>query len=406
MSTQKLPEGSDWGQGTKQAVPGYPDPDDPPARYEQRHSDADEIRRKFGISAYKSEKWESYEHPYPNCLEHTAEGDNWGHPGGTNFLATAGKGAGKSTFALWWSARLMEVNNEAVVWRGVSGRSEWLPFAEWTTLFLPKNVDQEPIWKPRNMMRPNEGEAADLENVVREVVRYEDPIEINDKLKPGTFNVVYPDPSFTGCDEIMRDSDYVGKKVTFTPIWEAEDGGGTPVDHWWYAYFVSKLEYGPWDWTSIVFDEVQDFAPQDASNTENAKTHALVESLRKIIDQSRKFWLSIFFFAQGEEDLHAKIRRTMQWRVSLPDESGNPTKNDSAPLGFSDIPMKKNMLKEKGPGFIVLWTPANFTRLKSDNIWVDEKWSDRWLKISRPTGTTRARSSDSEANPGGVPSDD
>lgn len=404
MSTNELPEGTDWGENTRQAVPGYPDPDDPPARYDQRHSDADEIRRKFGISPY-SDNWKAYEHPYPNCLVHTPDGKKWGHPGGTNFLATAGKGAGKSTFALYWSARLMEVNNEAVVWRGVSGRSEWLPFAPWTTLYLPANVEQEARWKPRNMRRPNEGEPATLENIVRDVKYYEDPVDVNDQLKPGTFNVVYPDPSFTGCEEIMLESDYVGKNVEFVPLWDADTGEGTPIDHWWFAYFVSKLEYGPWDWTSVIFDEVQDFAPQDASNTENAQTHAMIESLRKVIDQSRKFWLSVFFFAQGEADLHAKIRRTMQWRVSLPDESGNPTKHDRPPKGFSDIPMEKNMLKGKDAGHNILWTPGNFTRFKSDDIPDPEEYEDRWLKISRPETTTRARSSERKQTRG-VPSDD
>jgi hypothetical protein len=102
----------------------------------------------------------------------------------------------------------------------------------------------------------------------------------------------------------------------------------------------------------------------------------------------------VFFFAQGEADLHAKIRRTMQWRVALPDESGNPTANERPPKGFSNIPMEHNMLRTKDAGHNIIWTPSNFTRFKSSNIWVDEQYADRWLKISRPEQTTRARTSE------------
>jgi len=236
-SARKPPDG--WGTGTKQAHPGYPDPDSPGSGWNNRATDADQMRRCFGISPY-SDEWPPYQHPYPNCLNHTEDGGEWGHVGGTNWLGVGGKGAGKSTFGLYWAVRLMEVNNEAVLWRGVSNRSEWLPLAPWTTVYLPRSVDLDPRWMPEDMKRPNGGEPANLEEIVREVRYYDNPVDLNDQLEPGTFNVAYPDPEFTDCEDIMRSSDYVGTNVTFTPLSEADENEGTSVEHWWFAYFVAR----------------------------------------------------------------------------------------------------------------------------------------------------------------------
>lgn len=399
---RKPPNG--WGTGTKQAHPDYPDPESPGTGWDNRSTDADQMRRCFGIAPY-SDDWDPWEHPYPNCLNHTSDGGEWGHVGGTNWLGVGGKGAGKSTFGLYWSIRLMEVNNEAIVWRGVSNRSEWLPLAPWTTLFLPSSMDLSPRWMPEDMVRPNAGEPADLDDLVREVRYYENPVDLNDQLVPGTFNVVYPDAEFTDCEEIMRSSDYVGTNVTLTPLSEADADEGTSVEHWWFAYFVARLEYGPWDWHSVVFDEVEDFAPESASNQGSTKTYDMIESLRKVVDQSRKFNLSIYFLGQNEADLHSKIRRTIQWRVDFPDEYGNRTEDQQPPLGFKDIPMEQNMLQNRDAGYLVMWQSSNFTPFRADDVPEPEEFDGRWLKVARNQGSTRARFSDPQREGGGVTND-
>lgn len=394
-----------WGQGTKQAHPEYPEPDSPGTGWGELRTDADEMRRCFGVSQYDDSVWEVWEHPYPNCLNHDDDGGEWGHVGGTNWLGVGGKGAGKSTFGLYWTIRLMEVNNEAVLWRGVSNRSEWLPLAPWTTVFLPESVDLSARWMPEKMTEPNAGEPADLEEIVREVRYYDNPVDLNDQLVPGTFNVAYPDPQFSECEAIMRSSDYVGSNVTFTPLSEAEENEGTSVEHWWFAYFVARLEYGPWDWHSVIFDEVEDFAPESASNTGGTKTYDMVESLRKIVDQSRKFNLSIYFLGQNEADLHSKIRRTMQWRVDFPDEYGNRTDDQEPPLGFKDIPMNANMLRGQDAGHLLLWQSSNFTAFTADDIYEPNEFDGRWLKIAQNQDSTRARFSNRGSETGEVADD-
>jgi hypothetical protein len=399
----------DWGENSKQSHPEYPDPEDPPTNWHHKHTDATDIRRKFGIPQY-SDNWDEVEHPYPNCLVHTRKGTEWGHPGGTNFLAIGEKGSGKSTFALYWSVRQMEVNDETVVWRGSPNTSEWLPFRYWTTLWLPAGASVSPRWKPRDMRQQNAGIEADLSEVVREVCYYDDPRDLNNRLNPATFNVVYPDPSFSACEEIMRTSDYVPKNVSFTPAWEAdEQGGGTPTVHWWYAWFVSKLEDGPYDWTSVIFDEAKDLAPSVA-RSEVSEQHAKVESFRKVIDQSRKFYLSMFLFSQEETEVNEKARKAVQWRVALPDEEGNPTAGND-PLGFGSVPMETNMLLRRDAGHGILWTPTNFTAFTWPDIDspITEEW---WLKIglNRPDAYARASESpgvtQGEADGSGVANDD
>jgi hypothetical protein len=398
-----------WGRGTKQSYAGWPDPDSPGSGWNNRRTDADEMRYVFGISEYE-DHWASFQHPYPNCLIHTSDGSKWGHPGGTNFLGIGGKGSGKSNFGRFLAIRLMEVNDETIIWRGVSNRSEWTALAPWTTLYLPESVELEPRWMPEDMQQPNGGEPANLTDIVREVRYYTNPVDLNDQLEPATFNVVYPDPEFQDCEAIMQSSDYVGQNVTFTPLSEAGDDEGTSIEHWWFAYFVARLEYGPWDWTSVIFDEVEDFAPESASNQGTTKTYEMVDSLRQVIDQSRKFNLSVFFLGQNEEDLHRKVRRTIQWRVDFPDEDGNRTKDDDPPLGFSDIPMKENTLQKiDEPGSAIVWQPSNFSPLKDiAHIFDPIEFRDRWLRISQPMSSTRARFLDSEPDEqgGGEPADD
>jgi len=399
--SNKTPEGYDWGEGTKQTHPDYPDPDDKPPGWNNKQTDARDIRRKFGIAPFE-DTWDFK--PYPNCLVHEADGEKYGHVGGTNFLAIGEKGSGKSTLGHYWATRLMEVNNEAVVWRGSSSRSEWLPLKKWTTLLLPANAEIEPRWKPRDIREQNVGERADLDDVVREVKYYDDPIDLNDKLEPGKFHVVYPDPSFTGCDRIMRESDYMAQPTEHVPKSEADEpGDATPPIHWWFAYFVAKIEYGPYDWTSVIFDEVADLAPQSA-RADKHETYEKIEAMRRVMADSRKFYFSLFFFGHHEENLHSKVRRTIQWRISMPDGTSNPTASDSPPVGLNDIPMYHDLLSRRDVGHGICWTETDFSLFKWDDMPVFEEDERRWLKISTESGCVRARSGE-EGEPRGVADD-
>ena len=402
------PAGVSWGEKTKQCHEQWPNVDDDakPRNWHKRPTDADQIRRRFGIAPFAN----TFDYqPYPNCLIHEPswkDDRETAHVGGTNFLAVGEKGSGKSTWGLYWATRLMEVNDEAVVWRGSSSRSEWLPLKSWTRLFLPANADADPRWKPRDI-RVSTDERADLADEVREVVYYEDPIDLNEKLEPGTFNVVYPDPSFAGCQRITEESDLITQPVEWTPKWEAaEPGDATPLIHWWFAWSISKIEHGPYDFVSLIFDEAADFAP-DSARADAHETYEKIEALRRVMADSRKFHFSLFFLAHHEQNVHSKIRRTIQWRVDMPDGTANPCQenNDRSPVGFNNVPMNHDLLGNRDVGHLIFWTESNYNPVRWSDIPVFPDDEDRWLKISLSQPNARAGGEVTAQGDGGVADD-
>ncbi|WP_239638555.1 hypothetical protein [Halorubrum distributum] len=404
----KPPEGQSWGENTKQSHPEYPNVEDKPPGWNNKATDAKDIRRRFGIEPFS----DTYDfRAYPDCLIHESATEDRGttQVGGTNFLATGEKGSGKSTWGLYWTTRLMEVNSEAVVWRGSPTRSEWLPLKPWTRLFLPSSAKHEASWKPIEVSGTVEDSNADLEEEVREVVYYDDPIDLNQKLKPGTFNVVYPDPSFSGCEEIVNESDYFDGKVEWVARWNAsEEKEPTPLVHWWFAWAIARIEHGPYLWTSLVFDETADLAPESAK-ADVHETYEKVKALRRVMADSRKFHFSLFYLAHHEENLHSKIRRTIQWRISMPDGTANPAQenNDRAPVGFSSIPMIRDQLSRRPVGNLIFWNETSFNKVVWDDIAKFPEDERRWLKISLSEGCARARSGvEATGGEGGASADD
>lgn len=373
----------------------------------KRNTDAEQIRKTVGIPPWwaREDEFSEQEYPLPNAIVHTQNGDEWGHPGGTNWLAVGNKGSGKSTLALWLAVYLMDKNDETVIWRGAEARSEWLPYKPWTHLYLPAGCDITARWEPEDNTKRGQGEPADLAETVAEVHRYDGLRDLLDQLGPHEFAVVYPDPLFRECNELMDYSTYVQEPIEYVSAPAAEDPKDvTPLIHWWVALGVARLEgWGDLlDWTSLIFDEVADLLPQSARANRN-QTYEKLEVMRKVIADSRKYRFSVFCFGQDEANVHEKVRRTFEWRVALPDEDGNPCKidNDAPPVGFSNIPMIKNFLRYRDAGYGLCWTPSNFTRFTWEDIPDWEEDAERRLKISIAAGDpNRARVTESRGDTG------
>ncbi|MDB2271041.1 hypothetical protein PM032_08390 [Halorubrum ezzemoulense] len=240
------------------------------------------------------------------------------------------------------------------------------------------------------------------------MIYYEDPRDINEQLEPGTFNVVYPDPSFSGCAEIVAESDYMEQPVEWVPKWEADQGDATPLIHWWFAWSIAKVEYGPYDWVSLLFDETADWVPQSA-RADQHETFAKIGALRRVLADSRKFYFSLYFLAHHEENLHSKIRRTIQWRISMPDGTANPAQenNDRPPVGFNAIPMIRDQLSRRPVGNLIFWNETSFNKVRWDEIAEFPEDERRWLKISLSREHARARSGvEATGGEGGEPADD
>lgn len=340
---------------------------------ERRHTDADSIRRHFGIPPFDPT---NFSHPvvvdnwihtidgsHPLWEEFLESADTGGHhiknQGGSDFLAIGKFGSGKSTFANFVATRMIEINNEAVVWAGSQSRAEWLPLAPWTTLCLPADVGFTAHLEPRDKTLPvvplGDG---DLERIVRDVKRYEDPIDLNrNVVEPGKIHVVYPDPMMRRCEAIYQESPdrtYEAPRGR-EQLFHQED----PDPHWWFAWFLSRLEHGPFHPFSWIVDEVGDIMEQGASKDQFG-TFQKVKLVSDALAEARKYALSVFALGQDQTDVHEKFRRKLRWRVQLPGQA-NPT-SKSEVVGFNTIPMDQDITSSLGIGQGLMYTESTFSK--------------------------------------------
>jgi hypothetical protein len=329
----------------------------------RQHTDADALRRLYGRAEYNRESYREYKrHVYPGMLEHHWSGPPEGATraqGGTDCLATGEPGSGKSTWNLHLAMRLMEINEEIVVWRGSTARSEWLPFAPITRVALPAGVDVDATLVPKD---PREEYVEDvaMSDIAREVVRYDSPQHLNrELLEPGMFHVVYPDPEMAGCQRVYQAS---GEKQYDPPAGrETLFGPEDPANHWWFAWVLDRVENGPNHWTSVILDEIGDIAPQTARK-DSFGTYQKVELLRDSFADARKFGLSLFASGHNEGDIHSKVRKKMRWRVQMPG-GANPTRAGQV-AGFESVPMDRTMTQDWSLGTLLVYNERHFDKIK------------------------------------------
>ncbi|MFC7076083.1 ATP-binding protein [Haloarcula halophila] len=353
-----------------EVLDAIPDPHTSSRQYtgdQRRHDDYEDICREFGVKqralwdVYTESEARQYGHVeagelklekylVPNYTHHAWEYDDTKMlAGGTDFLAVGPPGSGKSTMALNHTVRLLEENDEKVVWRASTARSEWLPFAPWARVCLPEGVDVSARFVPK--VPTQEGFDVDLEEIVREVVRYRSPTHLNQELlKEGQFHVVYPDPKMRGIQSIYeatQEKQYDGLEFS------AED----PLNHWWFGYILARVERGPYHWTSLMFDEIGDIAPEAARNDEYAH-YQKVELFKDCMVDARKTGLSIFMFGHTESDIHSMIRRKIRWRVAMSGKA-NPTKSSQV-VGFNNVPMNENLASNQEVGWMMPYNESRF----------------------------------------------
>lgn len=320
----------------------------------RRHTDADSMRRHFGIAP-----WDRSAFDYsviPDNLSLSWDAPESELSGGTDMLATGKEGSGKSTLANYLAVRDVEINDGKVVWRGSSSRSEWLPLAPWVTLALPAGVDVRVRLESKDPTEPSIALDVDaLERIVRSVERYQDPVDLNHNvLQPGTVTVVYPDPQMRGCQEIYELSDErTVDEPTRGELFHPED----PAGHWWFAWVLARVEHGPHHWTTWIADEIGDLIPQSASKDQFG-TYQKVELLRDTWVDARKFGLARRLFGHSEEDSHAMIRRKLRWRVQMNGQA-NPT-TASGVVGFREIPMNSDLTSRMNVGKALMYTETHF----------------------------------------------
>lgn len=359
------------GMSKEAVLESFPDPHTSSRQYtgdQRRHDDWEDIARTFSVS--RGSIWDVHtereaarfgnvkagelrleKELVPNYTHHAWEYDDTTMlTGGTDFLAIGPPGSGKSTMALNHSLRLMEENAEKVVWRASTARSEWLPYAPWARVCLPEGVEVEARFVPK--IPTQDGFEVELEDIVREVVRYRNPKHLNHELlKEGQFHVVYPDPEMRGIQPIYentQEKQYDGLEFT------TED----PLNHWWFGYILSRVEEGPYHWTSLIFDEIGDIAPEAARNDEYSH-YQKVELFKDCMVDARKTGLSIFMFGHTESDIHSMIRRKIRWRIAMAGKA-NPTKGSQV-VGFNSVPMDENLSSNLDVGYMIPYNESRFS---------------------------------------------
>lgn len=290
--------------------------------------------------------------------------------GGTDWFAYGPKGSGKTTMLSTLAARTLELNTDAWVWRGAPGRSEWLPLRKWATVVLPSTLEYEAVHDPPvDGVEPFE---VDLEEVVHDVRYYNSPQDLNHNiLEEGGLYVVYPDPRFRKCTELTRKADEV-PALEHVSAWDAYHEGLdvetiTPTTMWWFAWAISKIEFGPPMPVTWGADELGNIMPEHASN----QYHDLftrIEAFRNKYVDARRTNFSMNGVGHSEDDLHSLMRKKIRWRITM-NGVDNPVTDKV--VGMGRAPMNRQYTRHMQLGEALMWnkqvyTPFSWSDLPSE----------------------------------------
>lgn len=369
--TERHDPGIDFATGTRQVTGDG-----------RTHTDADSMRRRLSIPPYDRAAYD-YPEVYPNLVEHyhaAPEGrvptGRFSRLGGTELLMCEKPGNGKSTLLLNLAVRVLDENQEAVIWRGSQKRSEWTPLAPWACLCLPESCRGEIEARLDPADETEDPLPVALEDVARSVEWYETPVHLNHEiLRPGRVHVIYPDPYLTGCQEVYENAEAQEAGVEFA--------AHHPVTHWWYAYLLARMERGPNLWTTLIFDEFKALVGKDVSKDDYA-TYQKVKLLAESWVDFRRKGVTIWGAGHAESEIQPMILKKIEWRAEL---TGNPTRASQV-VGVDNVPMNTNLARSYNFDEYLLWTEDAFERRLT---WVGLPDSlDRELSINLPTAGVKS----------------
>jgi hypothetical protein len=337
-----------------------------------RHTDVGGMLRRLGLERYdplafrdSGRGWgvvdDLLEHWWLNTPDQQTAGGPFAFVNGP-------PGKGKSTFFRGLAVRSAENNGqrlgEKVIWRGSPSRCEWDALAPWARLVLPENAN---VTASLNPVRPTDEPLrdVDLSNYVREVVRYSGPVDALEKCRAGGINVVYPDPSFHGCEALYRD--IPSRRASEIADRDELFASGDPLPHWWIAALLAAVD-GRESGTpiSFLFDEIKDIAPESAAK-DNYGTYQKVHELGGDLSADlRKYGVSLYAAGHGESAVSSEWRNKIHYRVHT---AGREAPQSAAGLkGFDETPFYHNVNKSKSPGEGVVFDSENFEEITWSNV--------------------------------------
>lgn len=393
------PRDHDWGERTIQSCRNY----EAPGYWK---SDAYEMGQRYAITDIDVDEF-TQKHEgrivYPDLIIHERDPTLTTTEKGTSCIIKGNKkGCGKSTLLKHLARQMMSHNDERIIWRGSPSRSEWLPYRKWTTLYLPAHAEIEATWMDERSDDPLSA-VDDLGDVVRDVIYYSDIYDLLDEIGSapgGTFNVVYPDPSFGGCAEAFDDTSRHQGVVPYVPTWEATaDQPPTPLLHWWYAFILARSDSGPFQPWTLMIDEGGDFTPKrTAVKQDEHRTFDKIQVVSSCLADSRRTFLSWLIACHREEQVFDEILKDADWRIHMPDGSANPIKRRRStwPPGFEHVPMVGDMMSSRSVGTALCYDQNRFTPFAWSDIPPEEGDAERWLKLSLLEPDQKPRRDDAE----------
>lgn len=285
---------------------------------------------------------------------------------GTDIQIHGEPGGGKSTLALWIAVTLMQLNNETVLWAdtlddegATNERAEWLALAPWATLALPASHDVDARLAPEYHGLADVH--LDLEDVARDVLRYDGPGDLVRQLEPGQFYVVYPDPLHRGCSDASRFRYWTPDAVT--PPDEEGPNQATPADQWWFAFWAARISRDEFlHPTTVILDEGGNVLDEDARKDAH-DTYQKCKWFRDKFADARKKGLSFVTMTHSLSELFPKFRQKQRWFFT--------PGGTSAPVGRTlpggkECPLPSDFMHHYGAGEGVLW--------KADGTYAPMSW--------------------------------
>ncbi|SHG78543.1 hypothetical protein [Halobaculum gomorrense] len=378
------PDGTGYVEETLQGVPivrGYRAP-------QYYTSDAEEMRTRFNVPTFDAEAFGQREGAavsgvYPDMLLHVEDPAAEGVPSTVNSpkasltMVEAPKGSGKSTLIDQWAAYQMEENDERIVRNGRQQSSDWRRVADWATIWLPEGVEVNGRW-----LEATDAAPPDPEEIARAVRYYEDVGDLVEQLQDyprGTYNVVYPDPFFRGCEQALARADTTVKQPEFVPKSEPDP---TPATHWWFGFLAERVlnglrvdADGQRNWMTVHLDEFGMFAPESApGGAEGHYTYECVKIMADIAKESRSAGCSLIGYTHNEEDVHNHwLKEFDYWAELANGERSNRTVKSEAPKPFRDIPMNHDLLSSRPRGYGLVYNGSRFSEF-------------RWTDLGYPLG--------------------
>lgn len=379
------PRDYDWGEQTQQARTHTPE--------DWKH-DVDEMRRKYGIAELdiqgEFDEPELIDPAWPDLVVHESSVERTLHPpGGRPVLVEGTRGSGKTTLFQHAAIRILDESPDIALWRGSTNRSGWLPLRHWTTLWLPAAFDVNATW-----MRDTGGDDSqpvepvdDLEDVVRDVERYESVTDLLDQLgdvPDSTFHVVFPDPAFRGCEQVVAESDRTTEDLPFNPAWEPGDAGATPLIHWWFPFQVARIERGPFRWMSLMFDEARQFTPGgNQMRQDDQLSRTKVSWLCDALTDSRRANFSPWYANHKSHHMLTDLQAEFNYRVDMPDGRPNPHRGSGGeiPPGWKTVPMTKDLITGFDVGTALAFSESDRSWFQWEDVSGKDEIDDRWLRI-------------------------